>query len=124
MLREPGGWIIPDSLFLQHYPRVESLVAEEPVEAAAPVVRAGLCDDVDDAARSAAELGDAAGSHHLKLADYVLTVVGARQVGGIVVRREAVNDEAVIQVTLPGDGEPLSGHGGRFRKALVAARVG
>src|SRR4051812_45598676 len=103
--------------------RVEPLVAKESVYASSVVVRARLRDDVDDAARGPPELGDAARSYALELANHFLTVERAGEVCRVVVRREPVNDEPVVDESLPRDGEPGARDGGRFGKALVGDRV-
>ena len=71
--------------------RVEALVLQESEEAAVPLVRAGLSDDVDGAARRAAELGREAVVDDLKLADDFRRQCDAGRAGRLVRVVEAVN---------------------------------
>ena len=103
--------------------RVEPLAAQEPVDPPAIVVRPRAGDDVDDPARRAPELRDAARGDDLELADDLLAVEGAGEVGRVVVRREAVHDEAVVDEALPRDGESGAGDGRGLGKALVGDGV-
>ena len=80
--------------------------------------------DVDYSSRSAAKFGDAAGNDDLKFADHFLAEKCAWQIGGIIVGREAVNDETVIDVALTGDVDLRSRHGGSFGEALIGDRIG
>src|SRR5262249_6748851 len=90
---------------------VEALVAQEAVGLAVKVVVAGAGDDADDAAGAAAELGDAARGNDLEFLYDFLAVEGAGEVGGVVVGRETVDYEVVVQVALSGDRDSLSGNG-------------
>src|SRR5262245_26575679 len=79
---------------------VEMAVAEESVPTAVPVVRARLRADVHDPAERAAELGHAAARHHLKLANDLLAVERPRQLRGIIIRGETVDEKRVADVAL------------------------
>ena len=66
--------------------------------------------DVDVAAERAAELRLAAAGDDLELLDRVDAERDAAEPGGVVVGRQAVDDEAVREVALAGDREALAGH--------------
>ena len=89
------------------FARVEAIVAEVAVEVAVQRVGAALGDDVDVAAERAAELGLPARRHHLELLDRVDAVRDAAQPGGVVVGRQAVDDEVVREIALAADRERL-----------------
>ncbi len=57
------------------------------------------------------------------MVDYFFAVVSARQISGIVISRDSVNHETVVEIALPRDGNSLSGDGGGFREALIAAGI-
>ena len=61
----------------------------------------------------AAEFGRATGVDGLKFANDFLGEVGSGEVCGIVVDRESVENEVVIQVALSGEGDSGAGHGER-----------
>ena len=103
---------------------VEGIVAKEAVARAMERVGAASGHDVDVAAERPAELRLAAARHHLELFDRVHAEGNAAQAGGIVVGRQAVDDEAVGEVALAGDGQPLTRHRGRFGEQLRAVGVG
>src|SRR6185436_5837881 len=69
--------------------RVEALIAQETVHAAAPIVGPGAGKNVDDATRSPAKLRAAARSNDLKLVDHFFAVVGAGQICRVVIRGNA-----------------------------------
>jgi hypothetical protein len=77
---------------------VEVVVAEVAVQIAAVPVRAALRDDVEVAAKRAAELRLSARRHHLELIHRVHAVRNPAQRRRIVVRRQAVDDEVVGEV--------------------------
>ena len=102
---------------------VEGIVAKKAVQRSVQRVGAALRHDVDIAAECAAELGLAAAGHNLKLLDGVDAKGDSAEPRGIVVGRHAVDDEAVGEVALTGDREPLSGNRGGFGKELRAVRI-
>ena len=87
-------------------------------------VGAALRHDVDVSAERAAKFGLAARCHHLELIDRVHAVRNAAQPGGIVVRRQSVDDEAVGEIALAANRKALPGNGGCLREQLRAADVG
>jgi hypothetical protein len=103
---------------------VEPIVAEELVGASAVPVRARLCDDADRAARRAAELGAAARRHDFELADHFLAQVHPRQVGRVVVGRQAVDDEVVVQIALTRHRNAGAWNGRRLGEPIRRAQVG
>ena len=103
---------------------VEALIAQKTVQPPAPVVGARLGQDIHRAAISSAKLGDAAGGNHLKLANDFLAVERARQIRGVIVGGKPVDDKAVAQVALPGNGEHGAGHGGGLGEAVIVGGVG
>ncbi len=101
---------------------VEGVVTKEAIERAAPGVRSALGDDVDVAAECPAQLCLAAGRHDLKLFDGIDTVGNSAQPGGIVIGRQAVDDEVVRQIALAGDRDALPGHRRRLRRRAACCR--
>ena len=74
-------------------------------------------------AERAAELGDAAGADDRELADDLLAVERPRQLRGVVVGGEAVDDEGVGEVALGGDRDAGARHRGGLGEPLVGAGV-
>jgi hypothetical protein len=57
-----------------------------------------------------AQLGLAARRHHLKFVHRIETIEDAAQAGGIVVRREAIDQKIIRKIALASHRDPLSGH--------------
>jgi hypothetical protein len=102
---------------------VERVVAPERIAASAGGVGARAGDHREGARRRPPELRGRTGRHHLELADDLLRVEGAREAGRVVVRRQAVDDEGVVQVALRRHRDAGAGHRGGFREALRRAGV-
>ena len=103
--------------------RVEGVVAEEAVGRAAQLVGAAARDHVDVAAERAAEFGLAARRHDLELLHRVDAVGHAAQPRGVVVGRQAVDDEAVREIALAADRQADAGHGRGLGEELRAVDV-
>ena len=103
---------------------VEGVVAEELVRAPVEHVGPAAGDDVDVAAEGAAQLGLPARGHHLELVHRFHGQGDAAQARGVVVRGDAVDDEAVGEVALAGHGEALSRNGRGLGEELGARGVG
>ena len=104
--------------------RVEPLVAQVPVGTPAPRVRPRLRDDVHGAGGGAAELGGAAGGDDLELVHDLLAEVRPGQRRRIVIRRQAVDEKRVVEVSLSRHRDAGSGNGGRLGKAVRVAGDG
>src|SRR4051812_45139377 len=87
-------------------------------------VGAALRDHVDVAAERASELSLPARGDHLEFLHDFEAVEDSAEAGGIVVRGESVNDEAVGEIALAGYGNSLPWHRRGFGEELVAGGVG
>src|SRR5581483_1620693 len=104
--------------------RVQALVTEVAIEIAVQRVGAASRHHTDVSAERASELGLAAGGHHLELVHGVEAVEDAAESGGIVVGGQAVNDEAVREITLACYRDSLAGDRGGFGEELGAGGIG
>src|SRR5262249_7683957 len=102
---------------------IEVTVAEKPIATAVPVVRARLRDDVHDAAECAAELSHAAAPHHLELTNYFVAVERPRELRGVIVRGETIDENRVADVALARYRKARAGHRRRLGEALNRSGV-
>src|SRR6185437_2163793 len=103
---------------------VEALVAEIAVGSAVKVVATAACNEVEVAAEGAPELCLAAGGDDLQFRDGLDGQRGLDKAGGVVVGREAVDEEGVGEVALRVDGEALARDGRSFGEELGRSGVG
>src|SRR4029450_4899596 len=103
---------------------VERIVAKKSVHSAAQGVGAAPCDDIDIAAECPTQLRLTAAGDDLKLLYGIDAKGDPAEPGRIVVGGHAVDDEAVGEVALTRDRQPLPWDRRGFCKQLRAVRVG
>ena len=87
-------------------------------------IAAALGDDIHIPAERAAQFRLAARGHDLKLIDHVQTDERPGHSRRIVIRADAINNEAVRKISLAPDRNSLTRHRRGFREKLVGRRVG
>src|SRR5262245_58622799 len=87
----------------------EAVITEIAVSAALPAVAAAAGDEVDEPAEGPAEFGLTAGADDLQLVERLDADRNAAQARRVVIRRDAVEDEAVGEIALAADRQADAG---------------